>query len=365
MISFIHLHNFMSWEDQRFDFTNGVNIICGVSDKGKSAIIKAEEFVRTNKPLGFEFASDWIKKKNKKGGFILTGDCIVTIGLTDGTEVSRIVGKNVNEYRISTLEEPLKALNKQVPKEVSDLLNMSDINIQDQGDPYFLFNLSPPEIGRRLNQVASLSDIDKSFKNAESTIRSLNADIKSFKSSIDQYTYDEKQLSWVEQADIDLKKVEAISSKLSSVRSKEQALRNTRDRAVDLEEKLKQLPNINKLRSALQKAIDLKNKIEAKQKKFNDLENAEESILDYNKELDEIKKILKAKRLIDQANKIKLKIDTLNSKINPLTDLEEKATDLKKELELATKEYNDVAKEYKKMKPDTCPLCKRSGWKDK
>jgi len=60
------IQNFMSWEKEIFDLSPNVNIICGVSDKGKSAILKGLKWLKDNDPSGNEFASDWIKKKKRK-----------------------------------------------------------------------------------------------------------------------------------------------------------------------------------------------------------------------------------------------------------------------------------------------------------
>jgi DNA repair ATPase RecN len=367
MISFIEVENFMSWRKMRFELSSGVNIICGVSDKGKSAIIKASELVRTNQPLGMEFVSDWIKKKNKKGDFVFTGDgdCKVTIGLQEGIQISRIVGKNTNEYRISTLKDPLKALNKQVPQEVTDLLNMSDINIQDQGDPYFIFNLSAPEIGRKLNKIASLSDIDKSFTNADGAIRALNTAIKSNETDLEKHIKNEKDLLWINQAETKLNQAEQISVKLATIRTKEMNLRNIGQKISGLRKQLVVFKNINKLKDDIWKATLLKTEIDARLKKFEYLEDVENQIIDWRNELKKIDKILSAKQKINQAKQIKIEIDRLLSRINPLAEIEEKIRDLRRDLKRATDDFNKVHQEYEKIKPDLCPLCKRPGWKEK
>ena len=85
MIKSIHLKNFQSHKDTLIEFDQGVNVIVGQSDVGKSAILRAIAWVCTNKPSGDEFISSWADSTSIK---IKTDNCTVI----------REKGKGVNQY---------------------------------------------------------------------------------------------------------------------------------------------------------------------------------------------------------------------------------------------------------------------------
>ena len=59
----LSLENFESWESGFFEFHPGVNIFVGLSDTGKSAVLRALRLLMENKPTGDEYRSDFADKK--------------------------------------------------------------------------------------------------------------------------------------------------------------------------------------------------------------------------------------------------------------------------------------------------------------
>ena len=59
MIKKLHIRNFQSHKDSRLIFSDGVNVIVGNSDSGKSAILRALNWVITNRPSGDSYISNW------------------------------------------------------------------------------------------------------------------------------------------------------------------------------------------------------------------------------------------------------------------------------------------------------------------
>ena len=55
MISRVCLQNFQSHEESELELSPGINVIVGSSNSGKSAIVRAMEGVRTNRPWGTSF----------------------------------------------------------------------------------------------------------------------------------------------------------------------------------------------------------------------------------------------------------------------------------------------------------------------
>ena len=73
MITKIEIKNFQSHKHTVIDFSNGVNVIIGSSDCGKSAIIKAMRWCITNSPAGNSFRSNFASEKEPTSVTYLAG----------------------------------------------------------------------------------------------------------------------------------------------------------------------------------------------------------------------------------------------------------------------------------------------------
>jgi len=357
MFKSIRLKNFMSWEDKEFHLSPGINVFCGVSDKGKSVIVNALEWFRTGRPMGFGFASDWIKKENKKGDLVLDGTCEVSIKLTEGIEITRALGKGINEYRVSTLKDPLKAFNKQVPQEVTDVLNLSDINVQIQENPYFIFALTAPEIGRQLNQIASLSDIDTAFTNADSSIRTLNAEIKKDEAILKNANEELGRFDWLDDAEEQLIKVEKISGQLTSVRNEEQKLRLAKMKIEELNKRLSKLLFVDEAQKNINELLETYYLIERELKEYDRLADIEEKIITLNQKLERANVFSGADKKIKKLIILQAEIIKIENETDVLIDIEERIMALQKEFNTVSIEYKRLDTQYKKTIPDICPLC--------
>lgn len=353
-IKYIRIKNFQSWKEAQFDLHQGVNVFVGMSDRGKSAVARAIEWVLTNKPSGDEFCSDW------------GGDTEVSIMLADGIEVSRLKGKAVNEYRLSTLDEPLIGFGKGPPPQVVlDVFNMSEINIQTQDDPYFLFDESPPEIGRRLNAVASLSDIDVAFSNVSQRLRSTKADLTSCSSSLSRERELLAGFDWIDDAERGLKKLESKSATLSQTRTTEMELRNVSDSLKNLRTRIakyNQILDADELISELEKKAikigdinTLLDKLEPIETRLQAAEETIEKTTAVIKFKDEINRLLDIVDDVQQRDKY----------ICNLIDKKKQLTTAAHVLKTAVRNEQQAITEWESAQPDECPLCERPGWKGK
>lgn len=145
MIKTIHINNFQCHESKRIDLNEGITVITGSSDTGKSAIIRAVQWLRTNRPRGTAFLRSGAE------------NCSVTIKTDRGT-VKRFRTKQENGYIVDG--KKLVAVGTGVPIEATKILGLSDLNVQMQHDPPFLLTLSPGDVGKTLNEYADLSEVD-------------------------------------------------------------------------------------------------------------------------------------------------------------------------------------------------------------
>jgi DNA repair exonuclease SbcCD ATPase subunit len=149
----VTIRNFQSHKETQIELSPTVNSLEGVSDSGKSAVLRAMLWALTNKPDGTAFASYWAK--NKKGEI----QAPVSVSIDN---ITRIRSKEFNGYIRygASGEERYEALKGAVPVEIERAVNIGAVNIQRQMDPPFLLSATPGEAARYLNSLVGLEEID-------------------------------------------------------------------------------------------------------------------------------------------------------------------------------------------------------------
>jgi len=205
MINYAEIKNFQSHKDTKVDFCNGVNVIVGKSDSGKTAVLRALRLVIENKPAGTAFINNESES------------CKVSIS-DDSNIVSREKGRKLeNKYEING--EILKAFSQDVPAPVKNILNFHDVNTQWQMDPPFLVSMTQGECSKYLNEVMNLDLIDSAISKIQSETRSLSADMKASCSQKEQLQESLKKLSWVDSIDMYIEKLETREMALAKIES--------------------------------------------------------------------------------------------------------------------------------------------------
>ena len=152
MITRILLRNFQ--RHRKLDIRFGrVTTLIGPTDSGKSAIIRALRWVMTNNPRGNSFVKHGAKK------------CSVTIW-ADGHKIRRSRAGATNTYWMDG--HTYRSFSTGVPEPIQQVLRIKDENFQQQHDPIFWLSLSPPEVSKRLNEIADLQIMDDSIRKAMS-----------------------------------------------------------------------------------------------------------------------------------------------------------------------------------------------------
>jgi len=160
------LKQFQAHENSLFEFSEGVNVIAGSSHNGKSSVIRGLRWIITNRPTGTNFRKWFIEDSTITKATLLIGDNQVTR--------ARNLEK-VNKYVVN--KEVYTALSGNVPIEVQNILNVSDVNLQTQFEPFFLLQQSSGDVAKRLNALVGLAVIDESQKKLASIIKETNTDI--------------------------------------------------------------------------------------------------------------------------------------------------------------------------------------------
>lgn len=180
MIKSIRLRNFQAHDDTTIEFHSKVNAITGKTDSGKTACIRALKWVLTNRPSGTSIVNHNAFVDGKQ-----IAPCIVTV-VTDKAVIEHERDAKYNRYTVNG--QVFDAVGTDVPEEVQEALNLDDINIQYQLDMPFLLTETAGEVGRILNKLVKLDDIDSTLRNINSYAKSKTAEKKRIEYELEQVT---------------------------------------------------------------------------------------------------------------------------------------------------------------------------------
>jgi len=192
MIKKLSIQNYQSHRDTELEFHPGVNAIIGESDQGKSAIFRSLWWLYKNRPVGLNDASFWIRERDK-----LIDEFSATIETEKGI-ITRVRSGDRNSYLLPT--QVFDAIGTDVPTQVEEFLNFSEVNIAEQHAPHFLLSQSGPDIARFLNRVVRIDIIDTVLSNIDMTKRAVSKDIKQHTSTIESLRKEIDTYQWVDKA---------------------------------------------------------------------------------------------------------------------------------------------------------------------
>ena len=251
MIDLLEIENFQSHQLSEFEFTPGVNVIMGTSNSGKSAVIRALRWMISNQPRGDSFRSHWCKKKENTAA---------TIVKYDGTVISRQRNSTTNKYTLAASAEDedmsFEALRANVPEEIQTSLNLTEINIQSQFNPYFLISDTPGEVAKVLNKHTGLEIIDKVLKAATGNLLKISNKISVLTEQ------EEKQKKTVESYEY----VDALITKKEILQSHIFAFENMMEMKENIKSTLVLIKEHEKERQDLHVILDTKSKVLAAEK---------------------------------------------------------------------------------------------------
>ena len=328
MITKIEIKNFQSHKNTVLEFDKGVNVICGESDNGKSAVIRAIRWVVENQPQGTEkINSNWNEDFKEPLSVKL---------YTEKGYVERIRDKKRNGYNICKNGEKeivLDAIGKGVPEEVTDFLNVSDVNFQFQLDPPYLLTKSAGEASKYLNEIVHLDSIDKIMSIADSDKRQLSSEQKIVESDIKKLEEELKNTEWIDEAERLYTRVSKYDEHISS----------SNDELIGLNEQISEHESLKIVDLTKQK--ELVEKIESIS--VPDISELDEDIKEYEESVAKIIDLSKPEKLIERIESISI------------PDISELDEDIK-EYELRNEEILKLNKEREELKarmPAICPYC--------
>jgi len=328
MINGIEIKNFQSHKHTKIDFTKGVNVFCGESDNGKTAIIRAIRWVVENRPLGTDKLNSYWNENFKE-------DMSVKLFLENNQWVERIRNKTLNGYRFFNNEKEitLEASGKEVPQIISDMLRFSDVNFQFQMDSPYLISMTSGDASKYLNKIIHLDVIDNTLSIAESDKRNLNAEKKVIEKDIIDYQNKIENLSWLDEANTFQKRIEHYDESISVNKNKIETLKKSIEKYESCE-----VLDLTKQNTIIQEIENIK---------LNDVSELKKSIETYEEYSKKYMNLERHKKYIE-------KIESL--KIYDTSKLQKSIEDY--EFNLNHKSYaEEEIKNLKNKLPHICPLC--------
>jgi len=342
MIKQLSLTNFQSHKKTELEFSDGVNVIIGASDSGKTSIIRALEKLRSNRPLGKAFRSTW------------GGDTIIETK-TDNNTISRIIKDNEDKYLLNKL--PFKAFGTEVPTEIIQALNLNEINLQSQMDSPFLISSTPGDVAKHFNKIAHLDQIDGGLKTIQQWINGIKQDIHSGESQINQSKEELKKFVHLEKFEVDVEVLEEMQNdflkKINNARELKTTIETIETNQGDIDSK-----------SEILQAEPLLNQILGwyTEKKY-----AEESLEELGAKIEELKELntnIEEYTYIVSAEKSVTALLVMFAEKTELGDLSQSLgklihniTHTENALQTALKQVEKLETEFEENFPELCPLC--------
>ncbi len=209
MIKSVEIFNFQSHKHSLFEFSPYVNNIIGSSNSGKTAVLRAINWVINNRPSGEAMVSNF--NRDSKGN--QKEDTKVTV-VTDNHTISRVRSKQGNYYVLDG--KTLEAIGMDVPDEIRDALNMGEVNIQSQMDAPFLISNTPGEVARFLNKIVQLDKIDVYLSAIGTKKHKTKAELELAKTNLKNVEEDLKRFNWVVDAGQIIENLEQLTKKVET-----------------------------------------------------------------------------------------------------------------------------------------------------
>jgi len=344
------LDNFQQWKSGKIIFTEGLNVIVGNTESGKSTLFRAINSILTGK-----MPEDYIRKGTK--------GCEVKVEFGDNTTFRRLRNKKDNIVDANGLI--FERVGKEIPSEYFNRLGKTSIEFgskelslcsYSQFEPHFFITLSDYDKSKLIGTICGIDIVDKLVDNINKDIRSNNSNVKFLEEQIKQEN-EQFKLKEPEYKLLD-NKVRLNESKLLALQNNFKTLEN--------------LSNLSYKLSSLDKDISYQqtelNQIKTKIKDFSSVKVQElakfyklqQSLQSINKEISQE---------LALKNKLKLDFSIDKTKIELLDDLvflREKLVEYKENIDKNQEFFNKYKQELEKLKIekkellkdyDKCPLC--------
>lgn len=356
------LINFQKHKKLTVDFNDNVNVITGLSNKGKSCIRRAIDWVI--------FCLSITEKDLRKEGSKITQ---VILSFNNGVVIEKVRSVSINRYILrkpNTKEQTFDSFGKEAPEEVRNAIGMSaievekeslNLNIAEQLTLPFLLDKPPSFRAKLFNKLTGNELIDSLFKKCNRESLRIGRDLKTTEELIIKQENDVVEYS--ERYSKDKKKLVSVQERFTSLKKKSDTVDQLKTLSIDLESNTKNVKCTNDELSKI-KIVDEKTIKELRKKADN-----------HSLYSEVYSKLLTINKAIKELSLVKIPVPTVNfadlrRSVEKFESLKDTSKRIEKNIEderivnLNIKNNDEYKttneKELKELweKCDTCPLCK-------
>ena len=347
MIQSLHIRNLQSHKDSHLDFCEGVNVIVGPSDSGKSAILRALRWIVKNRPQGDVLRSHW-------GGDTEVNISLHESGLEIDPEVTRMKGKT-DEYNMNG--SSFKALRGDVPQEIQDVLNMTDINLQRQLDQPFLLSNTPGKVALHFNRIAKLDKIDTANQRINSWIKQLSNEIAYKEDQRDKLSEQIKTFDYLEKMEIEVEALEALEDRYTKLCLNKSNLFKLIQFIEKLSTELSDIEQVTEMEEEVVEILELYNSKKEKQEKLDTISTLIQSIEETETDIAACEVDVEIEWDVNVLLAFYEKLSPIVSDQKQLTSVIEQVGVADKRINYYQNYYDTLHQQYEDEFPETCPLC--------
>ncbi|MBL0386325.1 AAA family ATPase [Tumebacillus sp. ITR2] len=241
----LRIENFQSHELTEMAFDDGLNVIVGASDQGKSAIIRALRWLLFNEPRGADFIR------------VGASQCRVTIELADGARVTRERTPSKNRYIVVSAEgeeQIYEGFGNSVPREVSDVTGVAKIMLDEdtetvlhlgtQLEPPFLLSETGSIKAKAIGRLNGVHIIDAASRDTHRDLTRLNSDEKQYREQLSEVEEELMQFSDLAYMENILILLEERHARLKQLGTRIENLRRLRDLHHRVQGELSEVTNV-------------------------------------------------------------------------------------------------------------------------
>mgnify|MGYP001308313083 CR=1 FL=1 len=344
----ITIKNFQAHKETTLELSEGLNVITGDTDSGKSSILRACRWLSEGRPTG-DSIKNWNSPDEKTEVVLCTKD-------------NKRIGKIRKDKTVYSFGRKVyEATKTEVPQEIRDFLNLSDINIQTQHQRYFLLDDSPGEVARKLNELVGLDIITTIYKRINHKIASVEEEIRRDTDEMKRIQTELDELLYIEKFDASLKKLESLIEKKTVIEKKHGLVCSAIQNFNEIESEIEKLTPVLKIKEKVESLYDSILEHSRLVEKTTKVEDLIRRVAQYEAKIKEIQV-----QFIDQEDSVNQMLEdikrynVLNQEYMETEELLRRMGDVdnciaEQEAVLRKKEseYKTFVKEYK-----VCPLCK-------
>ena len=300
MIDAIEIENFQSHKHTIVELSPGVNVFKGRSHAGKSSIIRGIRWALLNQPRGVHFVSHFKGKKD-----------VTSVGLqfpNDDYIIRQRRGTAVNGYE--SCIGAFEAMRSDVPEEIEAVTQMNQINVQMQGDPYFMLNMSPGKVAKELNKLVGLDIIDTTLGRLNKISSEAGSKVNVLDELVNKELEELNELSFVNDLEVRVKEIETLWDEYNKIQRDKADLSDSLERLQELDSEIKEIDEwltiekpYNELKLLMEKHVSLLKDHNKLEKLYADMQRAEVALQRANRlgenALLRLSDIKKSKEFID------------------------------------------------------------------